>query len=297
MGDLQKSYHPNGQLRYEGEFVNGVPDGLIRHWHENGVLAQEIPTKMGMINGVVREWNAEGKLLGESTLTMGTGVFRQFDQNGQLLGEIPFVNGQMTGCQIVYTEGDEILAQVFHLNNRRVSRKKYLEAYRQYPELLAPPPPMPRGTQRKWAALERKFRQKYAGTAGEPPRANDRKGHDHAGDELCKSLIANDPTAREARSWLQEPGATDRSLGEFRDTRDALKLVNQLYRRGASNVTVIEIDGGADEPQNSGRLIVELPDEPAKRKSIFKLIGHLCEQTGHDAEADSRQRFILVMLD
>ena len=36
-----RGYHENGQLRYEGNYVNGMQDGLWRYWNNNGQLSYE----------------------------------------------------------------------------------------------------------------------------------------------------------------------------------------------------------------------------------------------------------------
>jgi antitoxin component YwqK of YwqJK toxin-antitoxin module len=35
------AYHRNGQLASEGQYLNGLEDGLWRYYHENGQLAAE----------------------------------------------------------------------------------------------------------------------------------------------------------------------------------------------------------------------------------------------------------------
>ena len=36
-----KNYHENGQLKEEGNFINGKKDGLWKFYHENGQLKLE----------------------------------------------------------------------------------------------------------------------------------------------------------------------------------------------------------------------------------------------------------------
>ncbi|MDR1756044.1 MAG: hypothetical protein LBR65_03665 [Culturomica sp.] len=35
-GEVKKGYYPDGKLRYEGLFLNGLPAGQVTHYHENG---------------------------------------------------------------------------------------------------------------------------------------------------------------------------------------------------------------------------------------------------------------------
>ncbi len=49
-------------------------------------------------------------------------------------------------------------------------------------------------------------------------------------------------------------------------------FVERLYERGAIKVTAIGVSGYLenDEYQDTDKLIIELPQEPAKRKQLFK---------------------------
>ncbi|MGO4477914.1 toxin-antitoxin system YwqK family antitoxin [Massilia sp. 2TAF26] len=47
------TYHRNGQLASEGNYANGLEDGLWRYYHESGELAAEGRYKDGIDTG---EW-------------------------------------------------------------------------------------------------------------------------------------------------------------------------------------------------------------------------------------------------
>jgi antitoxin component YwqK of YwqJK toxin-antitoxin module len=72
----ERSYHPNGQLEWEGTFVDGSPHGIQRRWYPNGVLSDETPIQNGTYEGVGKHWNDKGELVGTWEVNAGTGVWR-----------------------------------------------------------------------------------------------------------------------------------------------------------------------------------------------------------------------------
>jgi antitoxin component YwqK of YwqJK toxin-antitoxin module len=61
---LQRFYHPNGALRFEGDIVDGKARGISRTWHPNGQLATETPMRDGNAHGTRKQWAQDGRLLG-----------------------------------------------------------------------------------------------------------------------------------------------------------------------------------------------------------------------------------------
>ena len=115
-------------------------------------------------------------------------------------------------------------------------------------------------------------------------------------DEMEKSIIASG-NAREAMSWLTEVNVPERSLGECSSSETSVELIQELYNLGAIKVWVFDIDGGSTEEQNSGRLIVELPNEPQKRTLLLAKCAKIGSESGFDAEPDTGQQYTLLMLD
>jgi hypothetical protein len=74
-------------------------------------------------------------------------------------------------------------------------------------------------------------------------------------------------------------------------------LVKSLYQLGAKNVWVFDIDGDLDEEQNSGRLIVELSVDRNERHNLLLKCAEIGAAQGFDAEPDTGQRYILLLLD
>lgn len=115
--------------------------------------------------------------------------------------------------------------------------------------------------------------------------------------------LASAPTAMEAREWLKtghKRGFSSVTLGELASTKESLALVEQAYAAGAVRVIAIEIDDYPDFKgghQNTGRLVITLPDAESKRAKVFAWGGKIAEEQGFDATVDDGQRYLFVMLD
>ena len=112
------------------------------------------------------------------------------------------------------------------------------------------------------------------------------------------------PDAKEAREWLQtghERGLALVTLGELDSTEESLAIVEKAYAAGAVRVTAVEIGDYPDFPgghsQNTGRLVVTLPDAPSERAEVLAWAREIAEEQGFDAETDEGQRYVFVMLD
>ncbi|MGH7941322.1 MAG: hypothetical protein ACREFR_09650 [Limisphaerales bacterium] len=124
---------------------------------------------------------------------------------------------------------------------------------------------------------------------------------------LCEDLISQ-PNAMEAREWLQtgrKRGFALVTLGELHSTEESLALVDKAYAAGAVRVTAVEI---ADYPafgtknkgklsQNTGKLVIELPEDEPERADVLTWAGQIAEEQGFDATEDEGQRYDFVMLD
>jgi hypothetical protein len=82
---------------------------------------------------------------------------------------------------------------------------------------------------------------------------------------------------REARKWLAKKTGdlTARSLGRFKREKDAAKFVQALYRAGAVKVIAPDIYRNKARDQFADSLLVQLPNNGAKRKTIRRVCGQL----------------------
>lgn len=132
---VEKTFHSDGKIAGEVTYVNDLPNGITRRWHPNGVLASELPVKDGIVEGVAKQWNDKGELLGSYEVRKGCGVIKTWHSNGKLQGETPMLNGKWTGRQRVWFEDGTLAGDVFWIENQKVSKKKYLAACKENPNL------------------------------------------------------------------------------------------------------------------------------------------------------------------
>jgi antitoxin component YwqK of YwqJK toxin-antitoxin module len=136
---VERAFYSDGKPQSEVTWVDGKVNGITRHWYPNGVLASEMPVKDNLIHGVCRIWNEKGEQIDSYGVTLGNGPFRQWYPNGALKAEGRIMNGMPVGQMRCYDEGGNLVVQSFWLNQRQVSRKKYLEECEKNPDLPRPP--------------------------------------------------------------------------------------------------------------------------------------------------------------
>ena len=295
MTTIKRSYYDNGILRYEGAIdENGSLHGLIRTWHKNGVPEFEFPYDHGKLNGIAKQWNARGELLGSFEMINGTGLKRVWHENGHLVMEYPTVAGALNGRQIIFGDDGDFLEATYWIKNRKVSKKKYQEACEK--DSTLPRYDDDKALKRMRASSSWFFKEERQTQPATPPLKKDDDAKVKA-DEFCQRLL-NGPGVREALSWLEEhDDPLFRSVGEATDQEESIKFVKKLYRQGAVAVHAVEIDGEADEPQNTGKLVIELPQEVEGRKKLFKSCGTIAKKQGFDPETDIGQQYLFLMLD
>jgi hypothetical protein len=116
-------------------------------------------------------------------------------------------------------------------------------------------------------------------------------------DEFVKQFLGA-PDTREVLEWLgSTPDSEYRSLGESGSTEDAIALAQKIYDAGAVEVLAVEIDEYEGVGQNSGRLVIKLPDQPEARRRVFAWAAANSESHGFDPYTDTGQRYLFSMLD
>ena len=249
-----RTRYRNGQLSEEQPRLNGRNHGVLRRWHKNGVLALEQPHKHGLAHGICRQWNEDGKLLGCFQIEHGTGTHRHWYDNGQLQSEVSTVDGALTGRHRSWLLDGTLVFEQYYLNNVAVDRQKYEAARLKDPRL-------PRYDEKKVQPVA---------TAGS---ALDLHAH-----QLFVESILQKPNQAEAGAWLIS-GKRKRcrmQLGDFRNERKALELVQSLYAAGTVSVTAVDLYQNANGDTFCDRLIIELPKAESKRDAIREICRALC---------------------
>ena len=280
MNEVRRAYYPDGSIRGEVTLVDGVPEGVSRDWHPNGILASELTLRHGIPEGVGKQWNEKGELLGTYEIKDGTGIQRIWYPNGPLMGEFPWLHGTFNGRSRAYYEDGELAKDTYWLDDQKVSKRRYMEACQHNPEL-------PRYDEPKRPARKPRRKKKTP-----DPRA----GPTTPSDEFELQLLAG-AAVREALVWLEETREPSRSLGEATGQDESIRFVKELYDLGAVTVHAVEIDGVPTEDQNTGKLVIELPQDQEKRDKLLDFCGELAEEQGFDPVPDVGQRYLFLMLD
>ncbi|MEW6160053.1 MAG: toxin-antitoxin system YwqK family antitoxin [Verrucomicrobiota bacterium] len=273
---IERTFHPNGQVRSEIPYINGVVHGLSQSWHANGLLAHEIPMVHGQVEGVARFWNEKGTFLGSYEIRNGTGIQKIWFPNGKLMGEVPLIDGMMTGRQIAFFEDGTIAAETYYIRNQRVSKKKYLE-------MCTTDPTLPRyaGLAPEKASIKKKKEEAMRGSS------------DRTSNSFFEELL-NAPSSQEVLAWLR--GGINRILGEMPSNSASIEFVEDIYSLGAAKVTAVKPQE-FDTQETTSQLVITLPFEANKRARLFKWYEEQARALGFCGEADSGQRHLLLMLD
>mgnify|MGYP002827674015 CR=1 FL=1 len=62
---------PDGSLRFEASFLNGLEDGMKREWNARGLKLEESQWFEGNLHGLFRRWDESGRLLEEKRFKNG----------------------------------------------------------------------------------------------------------------------------------------------------------------------------------------------------------------------------------
>lgn len=109
--------------------------------------------------------------------------------------------------------------------------------------------------------------------------------------------LFEDPNKAEAYSWLDEcSDESFRNVGELESNEKSLDLIQEIYR-AAVEVIAVEIDKYPDGAENTGKLIIGMPEEPEKRRQVLEWCSKISEEQAFAAHEDFGQRYAFVMLD
>src|SRR5262249_132778 len=118
---------------------------------------------------------------------------------------------------------------------------------------------------------------------------------------ICRIMMIKDllksPKSKEVLAWLQGGAPDARTLGELPTTEPPLALANELYSFGATQATAVEIDPYISDRENTGRLVISLPESQIARAKLFAWNAEHARELGFDPDEDTGQRHLLVMLD
>lgn len=94
-----RQYHPNGQLRYKGFFIDDIPQGTFMHYHRNGRVMSVLNYNEDGSSSVEMFWKnghraAKGAYTAERERN---GLWEIYYKEGSLLAVINYKNGEANG--------------------------------------------------------------------------------------------------------------------------------------------------------------------------------------------------------
>jgi len=117
-------------------------------------------------------------------------------------------------------------------------------------------------------------------------------------DQLIARLL-KDSAKMEAGEWIESGGDEQgRTIGSCKTKQDSLNLIQEIYRAGAVKVIAVNIQR---RPKSSGehvgKLVVELPQDSNRRKTIFEWCKGQGESLGYSPEIDQGESHLFLLLD
>lgn len=113
-------------------------------------------------------------------------------------------------------------------------------------------------------------------------------------DAACLAALS-DPDSEDAIEWFKRPfPGSKRVVGHTTD--DGLAFATELQARGAMAITVVRPRtlAGPGSIQTADGLVVELPDDPRPRFSLFSLAQTQFREAGFQAKADTGQKYLFI---
>jgi hypothetical protein len=220
-------------------------------------------------------------------LPSGKTIMRQFDGDGRVMSETHTYGTLDIAIAFEFTDGVKT-GEMYFVNKKLASRKRYEKARVEYADMPCPDTEVEDfgGELLKDVRAQRQQRARAAKEHIPDPGAAARI------DEFCQSMLAAGKRA-DAESWIESKGHT---LGEYSHAKSR-NLVRKLLRIGARCVHVCDIDDYDDNQENSGHLVVELPDDSEKRRQVLREIDRIVAPQGYDGNFDDGQRYAYVKLD
>ncbi|HSK42910.1 MAG TPA: hypothetical protein VLA83_03370 [Candidatus Binatia bacterium] len=238
---------------------------------------------------IVRHFQ-DGALTAEyhfATFPSGKRVHREFDGGHNLTRETHSYGALKIAIQQHFSDGKKS-SEMYFVNGRMASRRSYEKAKLKYSDM---PPADESSTDagadilKDAAAERRELTARRKSHVQNPEQANKT-------DRFCRDLMAIE-TCAEAPAWIKTHNHT---LGEM-DHAASCRLVNKLMRLAGIRIFACKIDDYGEQGQNTGHLVIELPQSKELRPRVFRALARIAEQRGFSGDPDDGQSYAYVKLD
>ncbi len=115
---------PDGTAEIRGRRSDGELDGAWMRAHPDGTLAEQGQFTRGRKTGAWQQRSRAGALLGDYTLTAGTGVEKRWYESGALYDERALVDGSPHGPRTIYGEDRSMLVTAEYRDGRLDGRHR-----------------------------------------------------------------------------------------------------------------------------------------------------------------------------
>jgi hypothetical protein len=221
----------------------------------------------------------------------GTGIARFFNENGTVKMEGWMQNGVHVGYVKIFDTDGTLLMVKFWNALKYISKKKYQALCDKDPSL----PRFEDIDEYNFLAEDLKRERRQEREEAKRIRNQDNSEALQKSEAFCEQVLKRGRT-EEAISWLKDKSKGVITLGELQTNKESLKLAQKIYRLGAEKVLAVEI-GSDEHGENSGKLIIVLPDDPERRKRLFRWSNTTARSLGFDPDVDIGQKHLFAMLD
>jgi hypothetical protein len=246
-------------------------------------------TTPNSVAGVSTKFFHNGKMNQQKhqQLPSGKVVSRDFGPDGSLVMESHVYGLVDIGIEYVFSAGVKVQETYFY-KTRLVGRRTYEKARANYPDM-----PEPDTSAEDWGAeLLRAAANETRQHRSEANRHRPNPDKARDSDSFCHQMLQQGRT-EDAVEWIKTKG---RTLGE-RDRTGSKGLVERLSAAGCVEIWACEIDTYEDGTENTGHLVVKLPEAKTMRAKVLKMIDRLARETGYGGPFDDGQQYAYIMLD
>lgn len=109
-----RKFHTNGQIRFEGQFKDGVEFGLFRYYDDAGNLRSTL-NYLGKEKAYAKHFHANGNIMAEGLLVerKKDSIWNKYNTNGKLLEKGGYLNGKKYGNWVTYFENGQISEELY----------------------------------------------------------------------------------------------------------------------------------------------------------------------------------------
>jgi len=119
LNGVVREFYPNGNIKEEAVYKNGVLNGYLKKYSESGTLLSKAEYQDGDLNGVYKEFYVTGKIKTEIEYVNNKkdGAQKEYDPEGTLLSEFNYTLGKLEGFSKTYYEDGALRSIISYSNN------------------------------------------------------------------------------------------------------------------------------------------------------------------------------------